>query len=63
MFSSVSVQYLCDNPVLVEDEEGSREQGGGRPDEAEEGPGAALARPVAQRTGYSLERGKMIILT
>ena len=52
MSSSVRVQYLCDDPVLVENEEGSREQGGGRPDEAEEGPGVTLARPVAKRTGY-----------
>ena len=45
--------YLCDYPVLVEDEEGSREQGGGRPDEAEEGAGVTLARSMAQRTSYS----------
>ena len=57
----IKSQYLSDDPVLVEDEEGSREQGGGRPDEAKEGPGVSLARPMAQRTSYSWEKAKWLL--
>ena len=46
-------RYLSDDPILVENEEGSREQGGGSPDEAEKGAGVALAGSMAQRTSYS----------